>query len=69
MSEAVARDIRTVLLKSSPDSETSDKEALQLSQKILHVISSDLRNHKQGIRDYAWNVIRRAGLGEPNDSS
>jgi hypothetical protein len=66
MSEAVARDIRIVLLK---DCQTTDKEAIQLASKILHVISSDLKSSKQGIRGYARNVIRRAGLGESNDSS
>lgn len=53
---------QNVLLKASQDSQTSDEEALQLSHKILHVIGSDLRSHKQGIREYARNVIRRAGL-------
>ena len=59
MSEAVASDIRLVLLK---DYQTTDKEAIQLSRKILHVIGSDLESSKQGIRDYANSVVRRAGL-------
>jgi hypothetical protein len=61
---------QNVLLKSSENCEqTSDKEALQLSHKILHVISSDLKSPKQRVRNYAVNVIRRAGLGVQDDNS
>jgi len=65
MSEAVAKDIRKVSIK---DYQTTDEEVLQLSSKILHLISSDLMSTNQSIREYARNVVERAGLGEENDS-
>lgn len=65
MSEAVARDIHTVLLKSyshEQQDSTSDKEALQISRRLIHTISDDLKSPKQHVREYAHSVIRRAGL-------
>lgn len=59
----------SVLKLSDLQHQTTDKEALQLSSKILHVVSSDLKSHKQGIRKYAYSVIRRAELGEPDVNS
>ena len=43
------------------DSETSDKEALRISRKVLEILVQDLQSHDT--RDYAHSVLERVGLG------
>lgn len=69
-SSRVATDIHTVLLKSSEHQESiSDREAIQISRDLIHVIGDDLRSSKKDVRKYAHSVIRRAGLGVPGGNS